>query len=603
MKETNIPTALKNADCWICYGNKKVPKNPKTGKNLTGPHDTWGCSLEDAKKGLKKFKLSGLGFVFKSTNDFCGIDIDHCVNEGKANAFASALIEQCNSYTEVSPSGKGIHIIVKHKTKEKLLLKTGDIEVYNQGRYFTFTGNSLTGKKAVSKVNLNKFIDFKKKEVTAGGLPVLSDSPKKQSSVDSIIQRIHTKGSAKLRALYAGDWEALYDSQSEADFALCHLLRPFANTKSELDSLFRASGLMRKKWDRSVGRGVTYAEATIEKVFIGASDVKVNSDFVVELDAFVNLKLPNVNMIMAPWLFEGSTHILYAERGVGKTFLAISLSLAVAYATDFGDWEVVHPVNTLYVDGEMLPQQMVERIKGLKVNLKSKVKNWYILSSGINLQRGEAQINIANEHWQNFIYKEVQDKKVKFLILDNISALTSGIEENDSTAWDKIATWLNVLKHSGCAVLLVHHSGKGGKQRGTSSREDGVDTVIHLKRTSSKIEDGMSGEIIFEKARAMAGVAVSACNFKIVSEPGSSDMRWQIGSSNNARISATLKMLTEGNSYKKIKDALQISTKTIKKYKDQGIKDTWVVEKEGKLELTNLGRMMVGTEEAGETDY
>jgi RecA-family ATPase len=67
--------------------------------------------------------------------------------------------------------------------------------------------------------------------------------------------------------------------------------------------------------------------------------------------------------------------MIYAPRGAGKTFFSMSISLAVVYGTDFGDWVLKESENVLYVDGEMLPQTMVLRIRGLESNLQNKQKN------------------------------------------------------------------------------------------------------------------------------------------------------------------------------------------------------------------------------------
>jgi hypothetical protein len=103
----------------------------------------------------------------------------------------------------------------------------------------------------------------------------------------------------------------------------------------------------------------------------------------------------------------------------------------------------------------------------------------------------------------------VAKKNIKLLFLDNISALTPGIEENDSSAWDMIALWTNKIKQTGCAVVFVHHAGKSGQQRGTSAREDALDTVIMLKRTVNDSMVGVDVDLVFEKSRHITGSSVT----------------------------------------------------------------------------------------------
>jgi hypothetical protein len=285
--------------------------------------------------------------------------------------------------------------------------------------------------------------------------------------------------------------------------------------------------------------------------------------------------------------------MIYATRGSGKTFFALSLVLSNVHGTDFGEWTVKEASNVLYVDGEMLPQDMKERINFIQPNLKDKVNKWYILSSGLNFQNGGSAINITKIFWQDFIYNEVMEKGIKVLFLDNISALTQGIEENDSSAWDIISGWLNKLKQTGCAIILIHHAGKGGQQRGTSAREDALDTVITLKPTSSDLTRGVDVDVIFEKSRHITGPAISSVNWKLVSSPGSSVINWEFGSPNSSKRNAAIEMLINNKSYTEISDALGIGKSTITKYKNFAKDNGWIIENNGKFELTKLGQTII----------
>jgi putative DNA primase/helicase len=95
---------------------------------------------------------------------------------------------------------------------------------------------------------------------------------------------------------------------------------------------------------------------------------------------------------------------------------------------------------------------------------------------------------------------------VELLILDNLSSLTVGLRENDSDAWSPIQQWLLQLRRRGISVLIVHHAGKGGEQRGTSRREDVLDTSISLRRPSDYAStEGARFEVHIEKGRGIHG--------------------------------------------------------------------------------------------------
>ena len=95
---------------------------------------------------------------------------------------------------------------------------------------------------------------------------------------------------------------------------------------------------------------------------------------------------------------------------------------------------------------------------------------------------------------------------VELLILDNLSSLTVGVRENDGDAWAQIQDWLLRLRRRGVSVLIVHHAGKHGGQRGTSRREDVLDTSFSLRQPSDyTIEQGARFEVHIEKGRGLVG--------------------------------------------------------------------------------------------------
>ncbi len=143
----NIPDELKNYPNWVCYQLEdigkpklnKVPYNPKTGNKAScADPKTWG-TFEQVIKAYQTGIYNGIGFEFSKNDPYCGIDLDSCVKDGKILPWAQKIIDQFNSYTEYSPSGTGIHIIIKAKKPGKRC-KKGDIEIYDHHRYLTITG-------------------------------------------------------------------------------------------------------------------------------------------------------------------------------------------------------------------------------------------------------------------------------------------------------------------------------------------------------------------------------------------------------------------------------------------------------------------------------
>ena len=148
VKETLPPELLELKQFILWYeedkGGKKtkIPAAPwKTGHwkatSATDPAN-W-TDFDTAEKYANEKEGYGIGFSFKENGGIVGIDLDGCIEEGKLNSFAMGVIKETNSYTELSPSEKGLHVFVKGEVADKVV-KDEKIEIYAQDRYFTLTG-------------------------------------------------------------------------------------------------------------------------------------------------------------------------------------------------------------------------------------------------------------------------------------------------------------------------------------------------------------------------------------------------------------------------------------------------------------------------------
>ena len=155
---------------------------------------------------------------------------------------------------------------------------------------------------------------------------------------------------------------------------------------------------------------------------------------------------------------------------------------------------------------------------------------------------------------------------VDLLVLDNLSSLTAVIRDNDAESWGPIQEWLLRLRRRGISVLIVHHAGKGGQQRGTSRREDVLDTSISLRRPADySPTEGAKFEVHLEKARGVHGDAAKPFEAKL--EVRSSVAVWttrELEDANRARVEA---LLEDGLSVRDIADETGISKSTVQRIK------------------------------------
>ncbi len=250
---------------------KKQPFNPVNSKAArTNDKKTWG-TFAQALYRLETGKYHGLGFVFSDEDPFTGTDLDGAVAEdGTIAEWAQTYIDTLDSYTEYSPSRKGLHILTKADLPGSGK-KAGKVEMYATTHYFTITGDHLpetpltiNNRQAVQKKlyeNLAAAYTPDKTENT--GVGVRREYTPFTRTDGEIIEKAKTAGNgARFTSLWEGS-VADYATKSEADFALVLLLLYWTDDDTaQTDRLFRHSGLMDEKWNRTLGN-YTYGQVTI----------------------------------------------------------------------------------------------------------------------------------------------------------------------------------------------------------------------------------------------------------------------------------------------------------------------------------------------------
>jgi len=283
MDKSKFPKELLALACWLCWRlvpnpsggkPKKVPISLKDGSNgqVNNP-STWG-TFEEAVTAKEKYGYSGVGFVFREEDGYVAIDIDDCFTDGELNEIGKAILAKApKTYIEKSPSGGGLHMIVKGKLpgagrrNDQL-----GLEIYATKRYFTMTGDHWNGCADVIAED-NGIVDYvyklacskpKGNETTPASIvekvtaTVLTD--------EDLLKLAHaSKDGVDFGKLYRGEWQGMFKSQSEADFALCRKLAFWSGrNETQIDRIFRTSNLMREKWGTPhFEGGATYGAKTI----------------------------------------------------------------------------------------------------------------------------------------------------------------------------------------------------------------------------------------------------------------------------------------------------------------------------------------------------
>lgn len=307
--EAHFPAPLLQLPQWVLWrlehrGDRdtKVPYQ-SDGKPMSSTDSTTWSDFATVKQTfLHNAGYTGIGFVFAANDPFVGIDLDKCRDPvtGEVEPWAAAVLARFDTYTELSPSGKGFHIIGRGQLPPAGRRKDR-IEMYEEGRYFTVTGDYVgPNPRAVEDIQ-TPLLAFHAEVFTPTAKPNKTRAAKTQRAANDSTMVPNTAPPtappsddatvlAAMRASHdgaacaqfqSGQWAALgYPSQSEADLAFASMLaRHTAGHAEQVDRLFRTSGMMRPKWDELRGTQ-TYGELTIAKALDGLASGTATSGLV-----------------------------------------------------------------------------------------------------------------------------------------------------------------------------------------------------------------------------------------------------------------------------------------------------------------------------------
>jgi putative DNA primase/helicase len=281
-----------------------------------------------------------------------------------------------------------------------------------------------------------------------------------------------------------------------------------------------------KDWnDLHVNEGIDVVRQQLD-------EQKPVEDVIMGIGQWLNLKLKKRKMILSPFMPEKSLSMIYAAPGIGKTYMALNIGLAISNGWEMfgGKWKVAEPCKVLYVDGEMGTESFQERILGLCGHNTPPYEIKYednFFSYNASLQENPIP-DVSTLDGQFKIESLLQRLgDVKLLILDNLSCLCRVGSDNDAETWTPVQEWLIRLKSSGTSVLLIHHANKTGGQRGSSRKEDVLDSVLTLTRPSG-YQDDQGARFVVEYKKSRGFVGPDAMPFEVWLKRRGARIEWEI---------------------------------------------------------------------------
>lgn len=525
-----IPDALKRLSQWVAWKScpdspkpRKVPIDVKTGRDArANAPETWAtfdeavafyrkwAGREHSSAG-KRGTVSGLGFEFSEQDPFAGVDLDNCIEGEALQPWAKRIIDALDSYTELSPSRKGVHIIVRGKLPPGGK-RRGSVEMYDSGRYFTMTGAVLAphlGAIQSREAELHQLHaeTFPKADEDTAKTPPRTESSRTHQIDEAFIleHAARARNGDVFKRLWAGD-TAGYTSHSDADLALCNILAFWTRRDAGLmDALFRRSGLMRPKWDKihRPADGATFGRMTIEKAIAscrdvytprepqpsppalpGSSsrpgDVSLASIELISASDLSRLQLPEVTWMIPQLIPEGLT-LLVGRPKMGKSWLTLNLGVAVASGGKFLGNDASRG-RVLYL-----------ALEDSKARLKARINQVCFDCSVPDLLVTATEWPRLDQGGMSLLHQYLGEyPDTRLIVIDTLAKVrpaktdrSKGVYEND---YDFIGQLKQLADASGIGVVLVHHKRKVSGDdplddvSGSTGLTGAADTIIIVDR-------------------------------------------------------------------------------------------------------------------------
>jgi putative DNA primase/helicase len=486
VKADSIPAELKRERRWVIWKYVKtkdgrwtkplfIATAPQSNAKSTDP-STWR-TFDEGLSAYHDGKCDGIGFVLG--DGYVGFDAD-----GDA---APEILQTLNTYSETSPSGKGVHAIARG-SKPDAKCRTGNFELYDRGRYFTVTGHHIPGLPTTVEERTDQIAKvydrlFEKADETPKPPAPAGDDD------DALIRRMAAaKNGEKFKALWRGDITG-YPSPSEATSALCGILAFWTNKDPErMDRLFRKSGLMRSKWDDRRGDStwgkdqIATAIASTKQGFTGGTATNEpprTRDLVVEdLQSFWKRLegRPELSWHVPGLIPDEGICLWHGQPRDFKSWCALEVTLALAAgraAFSSERFRVSRAIKVAYFTEEDPERLIAARTRWLTAQDRMPLPDHFY-----PIVRKSLSFDVEED--RDFIIKTIQKTGVQVAVFDPVRSYT-GLADKGPADLRPVAQFLRRIQNETTAktLLCVHHDTKPpaalreGQERSRSQQASG----------------------------------------------------------------------------------------------------------------------------------
>lgn len=494
-----VDTLTDGGDQWVLWRyveneeGEKPKKFPFTRYNKVAKANdpaTW-LSYSEVTNALNESDgaYDGIGLMFDGT--VLGVDLDSCLDEGEiTDPIVKAFVDAGNTYTDISPSGTGLHLYFKLTSPLKLSKnKRSGVELYTESRFFTFS-KKLFKQNVVRTITpaeaeaLLKILGYPWNAVAEAVNQVVSGNST-NLDLEIVKQKMFaSQNGTEIKALYEGDTSTYGGDTSSADAALCqHLNYWTGGNREAMKTLWLDSGLAQRDKTQTIedyvertlnfalasSQGVTEPKLTVSETDTSSSIGEMNPYDIfskIEMDLEDFLKLDGkTDWLVQDLMTKGSLNLIASPPAQGKTFLALNIALSVAYGNPvFGKFKVPKTTGVLIVNEEDTDTELSGRLQAMVPDKRDSDRIKLYCNSGMKVTKewAEALIKLANKHSAGVV------------ILDNLAAMSLA-NENDAQAVREVIDCFMLLVRKGITVILIHHDRKS--QSGESGNSSSLDSV------------------------------------------------------------------------------------------------------------------------------
>lgn len=534
----NIPIELRSLRQWVVWKYEqqegadkptKVPYDPKSARHAsTADAATWG-TFETIVAALGSGFWDGAGFVFAENDPFTGVDLD-VPEAGQPNEYQRQTLHKLNSYAEFSPSGRGLHIIVKGAVPSGRNNREVGIEVYSSGRFFTVTGNALGEPKPIAE--RNGLVNELWTEI--GGqrdiaIPHSDTSPAKAMPDDELVGCI--RESDANRRNYDGqvsDWSDAYFalicaaclfSSDEAQVRRVVMASPLvqdASPKGRETRAHKAERLWAREYRKAALRGagerqeramgVDHGRQVAETLLAGwqgQGGTRSRSNLIIRSMAEVTMEA--IEYVWPGWVPKGYITLIGGETGSGKTSVVADMTARVSTGAPWpNETEWRAPAKVLWLGSEDgIADMTVPRLNACGANLHNIIEIQGVSREGVR-NTFSLQDDIQNVA---MLLDEgiAEDRPYTVIVIDPITSYLSSanrreVKMNDAGQMRAVLEpWMDVAQRYGVSIICITHLAKD-TNRSMLHRFLGSSAFTHTCRSLIAIVDRKTDDQPWAKA-------------------------------------------------------------------------------------------------------